>query len=141
VQNRKSPKYVFKHGVIHDLVGFSCVRAFLIRLNPNDFTSRNLAGAKFSLDSPGQRIHCTAIHGFPKIHGYQHGYPCFLHVSLKLSTQVWISTLISKQGYPYKGILEWISINYKMNGYPCFMDMSLIILGFMDIHLDIHGCV
>ena len=46
-----------------------------------------------------------------KIHGYEHGYPWFLDVSLQLSIQVWISTLISKQGYPCKDILQWKTVN------------------------------
>jgi len=56
----------------------------------------------------------------PKIYGYQHGYPLFLDVSLQVSIQVWISTLISKEGYPCKGINihEWIStLNVGVYGY------------------------
>jgi len=76
---------------------------------------------------PGLRFHGISIHGFTKIHGYQHGYPWFLDVSLQLSIQVWISTEISKQGYPCKDILQWISVNNK---YPrmdihVYMDISL----------------
>ena len=45
---------------------------------------------------PGPRIHSKSMHGFPKIDGYQHGYPWFLDISLQLSIQAWIS----KHGYP-----------------------------------------
>jgi len=31
---------------------------------------------------------------------YPYEYSCFFYVSLQLSIQVWISTLLSKQGYP-----------------------------------------
>ena len=78
---------------------------------------------------PSPRIHSISIHGFTKIHGYQHRYPWFLDVSLQLSIQVWISTEISKQGYPCKDILQWISVN---NIYP-WMDIHV----FMDISLEL----
>jgi len=50
------------------------------------------------------------------------------YVSLQVSTQVWISTLISKRRYPYKDILQWISVTNKY----LWMD----ILVFMDISLQ-----
>ena len=56
-----------------------------------------------------------SMHGFPKIHGYQHIYPWILNISLQLSIQAWISALISKHGYPCKDIPQWISVNNK---YP-----------------------
>jgi len=43
--------------------------------------------------------------------------------------QVWLSTLISKQGYPCIDILQWISVNNK---YP-WMDIHV----FMDISLEL----
>jgi len=44
---------------------------------------------------PSPRINCKSMHGFPKIHGYQHGYPWFLGISLQLSMFLWISIWIS----------------------------------------------
>jgi len=46
----------------------------------------------------------------------------YFYVSLQLSIKVWISTLISKQGYPFKDILQWISVNNK---YP-WMDIYVL---------------
>ena len=54
------------------------------------------------------------------------GYPLFLDVSLQFPIQVRISTLISKQGYPCKDILELISVEHKFQ----WMDIH-----FMDINL------
>ena len=85
---------------------------------------------------PGPRIHSICIHGFPSIQGFPFGCPWFLDVNLQFSIQVWISTLISKQGYPCNGcpcnmnIYEWISIFY---GYQ-----SSFIHAFIAIHLDVH---
>jgi len=59
-----------------------------------DFSNQHFAVSGFSLEG-------------------SHGYPWFLDVSLQISTQVWISTLISKQGYPCKDIVPWISVNNK----------------------------
>jgi len=70
---------------------------------------------KLGLAFPGPRIRSKSMHWFPKIHGYEHGYTLFLDVSLQLSIQAWISTLISKHGYPCKDISQWISVNNK---YP-----------------------
>jgi len=82
-----------------------------------------------NLNNPGPRIHRISTHGFPKFHGYQHGYPWFLDVSLQLSIKVRISTLISKEGYPCKDMLQRISVNNK---YP-WMDIHV----FMDINLQL----
>jgi len=82
-------------------------------------------------DNPGPRINSISIHGFLKIHGYPYGYSWFLDVSLQLSMQVWISSLISNPGNPCKDILRWISVKNKcpwmdihvwisVFNYPCF---------------------
>jgi len=96
---------------------------------------------------PGPRIHSKDMHGFPKIHGYQHGYPWYLDASIQLSIQAWISTLISKHGYPCKDIPQRISLNKKypymdihvlwilVFSYSCFMDVHLDILGFLWISM------
>ena len=119
--------FLFQKGI-----KIECCKLFLLDRNLN----RPL------LLHPGPRIHSISIHGFRKIQGYQQGYyPWFFDVILQLSIQVWIYTLISKQGYQCKDILHWKSVK---NEYP-FMDIhvygyqSLIILAFMDIHLDILG--
>jgi len=54
----------------------------------------------------------------------QAGVSMSFYVSLQLSIQVCISTLISKQGYPCKDTLQWVSVN---NEYP-----------WIDIH--VYGC-
>jgi len=58
--------------------------------------------------------------------------------SLWLAIQAWISTLISKQGYPCKNILYWISVKNKYPWTFCEYQSSIIHV-FMDIHLDILG--
>ena len=69
---------------------------------------------------------------------------------LQLFTQVRITTLISKQGYPWKDILKWIFVTMNIHerismfyGYQfsiiyAFIDFHLDIYSFMYIHLDIH---
>jgi len=71
------------------------------------------------------------------VHCYSYEYQWFLDISLQLSMQVWISTLISKQGYPcrdihaktfYNGcpwsinIHEWVTLFSWISViiYPCF---------------------
>jgi len=88
------------------------------------------------------------MHGFPKIHGYQHGYPWFLDVILQLSIQAWISILMSKHGYQCKDIPQWISVNNKypwmdvhvlwisVFNYPCFYGYPF---GYPWISMDIHA--
>jgi len=70
--------------------------------------------------------------------------------------EVWVSTLISKQGYPCKDIRQWISVNkyswtdilvfyeYRFSAIHAFMDVHLDILGFLWIYtqllaMDIHA--
>jgi len=74
-----------------------------------------------------------------------------LDVSLQFYIQVWISTLISKKGYPCNDILQLISVDHKypcmdinvlwisLFNYPSFMDIHFDIQAFMDIQFDIHG--
>jgi len=93
----------------------------------NSTLSTSLDRFNLKCQSPGRRTHSISIQGFPKIHGYHHGYPWFLDVSLQLSIQVWISTLISKQGYQCRDIMKWMFVNNK---HPwmvihVFMDISL----------------
>ena len=99
----------------------------------------------FKLLNPGPRIHSISIHRVPKIHVYQHGYPWFWDVSLQLSIQV--STLISKQGYPCKDILQSISLNkypwmyihvlwISVFNNPCFYKYPF---GYPWISMDIHA--
>jgi len=97
---------------------------------------------------PDPRTHSISIHWFPKVHGYPYGYLWFLDVSLQFSMQVWISTLISKQGYPCKDILQWMSVEYEyprmdihvlwisVFSYPCFYWYSF---GYQLISMDIHA--
>ena len=96
----------------------------------------------------GPRIHSKSMHGCQKIHGYQHGYPSFLDVSLQLSIQAWISALISKHGYPCKYISQWISVSNKYSlmdihvfwisvfNYLCFYGYPF---GYPWIYIDIHA--
>jgi len=87
------------------------------------------------------RIHSISIHGYPKIYSYPFGYPWFLDVSLQFSIQVRISTLISKQGYPCKDILQWMPVKHE---YPR-MDIHILWISLfnhqciMDIRLDTHS--
>jgi len=62
-----------------------------------------------------------------------------------LSHQVRISTLISKQGYPCKDILHWVSVEHeypRMDTYV-FMDISLqfsmLLFISMWISIDFYG--
>ena len=96
----------------------------------------------------GPRIHSISIHGFPNTHVHQHEYPWFLDASLQLSIQVWISTLISKQGYSHKYILQRISVNNKypwmdihvlwisVFNYPCFYGYPF---GYPWTSMDVHA--
>jgi len=65
----------------------------------------------------------------------------FLDVSLQLSIQEWISTLISKQGNPCKDILQWISVNDKNPWIDInvFMDISLHL--FLLLWISIWICI
>jgi len=86
---------------------------------------------------PSPRIHSTSMHGFPKIHGYQHGYPLLLADNLQLSIQVSIST----QWYPCKDILQWISVKKNIHEWisTFYGYQHSIIHTFMDIHMNILG--
>ena len=75
-------------------------------------------------------------------------YPWFLDVSLQFSIHVWISTLISKQGYPCKDIIPWMSVKHEyprmdihvswisVFNYPCFYWYPF---GYLLISMDIHA--
>ena len=93
--------------------------------------------------NPGRRIHSISIHGFTKIQNYPHGYPWFLYVSLLLSIQVLISTFISKQGYPCKDILQWISVKHKYQWMDTHLWISVFnyscFYGYPWISMDIHA--
>ena len=66
-QLRQSPKLL-----IPTAVGGSD-RLVNVRLVKLDYV--HLASLDSHQISLGPRIHSKSIHGFPKIHGYQHGYP------------------------------------------------------------------
>jgi len=59
--------------------------------------------------------------------------------------QVWTSTLISKQGYPFKDILQWISVEHeypRMDIYVFMgisLQLSMLLLVSIWISNDIYG--
>jgi len=99
-------------------------------------------GEKSMSGYPNPTIHNTSIYELPKIHCYPYEHPWFLDDSLQLSMQVWISKLISKQGYPFKDNLQWIAVEHEYPRmdidvlcisvwfYPCSFGYPLI---FVDI--------
>jgi len=84
-----------------------------------------------------------------KIQGYPYGYAWFLNVSLQLSMQVWIPTLISKQGYPCKNngcswnmnIHEWISKVFLDTSLQLSMHIYWYPFGYPLISMDIHAWI
>ena len=78
---------------------------------------RNIYVSSF-MGNPGPRIHGISIHVFPKIHGYENGYPWFLDDSLQLyAYKCGYSYWYSKQGYPCKDILLCIYCRMSLQQY------------------------
>jgi len=63
-----------------------------------------------------------------------------LDVSLQFSIQVWKSTMISKQGYPCKYILQWMSVedDYPRMDIHVFMGISLQLFPFRHLLISMN---